>query len=344
MLNFYSLLRPLLFALAAEKAHSMTLETLNLLYRLKLLFYPTVNNPTEIMGLNFSNPVGLAAGLDKNGDYIDALGALGFGFIEVGTITPLPQAGKPQPRLFRLPQDKALINRMGFNNKGVDHLVKRLKTRRYPGIVGVNIGKNEQTPLAEASRDYLTVLTKVYPYSDYCVINISSPNTTQLRELQTKEYLSNLLNELKKHQLRLSEQYHCYRPLVVKLAPDLTEEALTWIAKCLLNEGIDGVIMSNTTLDRPKLVNKVLAQEVGGLSGLPLQEKADNRLAILADCLQNRLPIIGVGGILHQQDAQRKITQGASLVQLYTGLIYQGPGLISACANIQLPLSRTDGN
>lgn len=314
-----------------EKSHDLALKLLNLMYRFKFLFYAKSYQPIEVMGLLFNNPVGLAAGLDKNGDYIDALGALGFGFIEVGTITPLPQSGNPQPRLFRLPQHDGLINRMGFNNKGVDHLVTQLKARRYTGIVGVNMGKNKETPLELAKQDYLTVLEKVYPHADYCVVNISSPNTPQLRALQGIAYLKDLLKALKQAQIRLSERYHTYRPLVVKLAPDIAEDELKSIAQCLLDEGMDGVIMSNTTVERFGLENDDLAQEQGGLSGKPLNAMATHKVKILEDYLQGRLPIIASGGVMSAADAQAKRKAGAVLIQVYTGLIYQGPSLIKNC-------------
>ena len=332
MMCMYKGLRPLLFAMDPEKSHDLTLTMLDMLHRFKLLVYPTVQNPVEVMGLRFTNPVGLAAGLDKSGDHVDPLGALGFGFVEVGTVTPRPQQGNPQPRLFRLPQHQALINRMGFNNKGVDHLVTQLKRRRYKGILGVNMGKNKDTPLEMAKNDYLDVMEKVYPYADYCVVNISSPNTPQLRALQGLAYLADLLKTLKQAQYRLESQYHCYRPLVVKLAPDMEDNALQSIAQCLLDEGMDGVIMSNTTNQRPHLREVELAGEVGGLSGKPLEAIATHKLKVLRDYLQGRLPIIASGGIMSAADAQAKWDAGAVLVQLYTGLIYAGPGLIKRCA------------
>lgn len=329
---FYKGLRKLLFAMDPEQSHNFTLKALDTMYRFKLVFYPTIHNPVKTMGLTFTNGVGLAAGLDKNGDHMDALGALGFGFIEVGTVTPRPQMGNPQPRLFRIPQQEALINRMGFNNKGVDHLVAQLKARRYQGIVGVNMGKNKDTPLEEAKQDYLTVMEKVYPYADYCVVNVSSPNTPQLRALQGVDYLKDLLSTLKQAQSRLETRYHCYRPLVVKLASEIEDEELKTIAQCLLDEGMDGVIMSNTTRERLGLEGIVVAEEAGGLSGKPLGAIATHKVKVLGDYLQGRLPIIASGGVMSATDAQAKREAGAALVQLYTGLIYEGPGLIKRCA------------
>ena len=333
-MSFYKVLQPMLFAIDSEKSHNITLKALSLMHRFHLLFYPTIENPVKTMGLTFRNPIGLAAGMDKNGDYMDPLGALGFGFIEVGTVTPRPQEGNPHPRLFRLSQQKALINRMGFNNKGVDHLVTQLKRRRYQGLVGVNMGKNKETPLDEAKQDYLTVMEKVYPYTDYCVVNISSPNTPQLRALQGIHYLKDLLSTLKQAQSRFTSRYQYYRPLLVKLAPDIPYVDLKDVAQCLRDEGMDGVIMSNTTVERPGLEEINLAKEAGGLSGAPLTNLATDKIKMLANYLQGRLPIIASGGIMSASDAEAKQKAGAVLVQLYTGLVYEGPDLIKQCAYI----------
>lgn len=314
----YTLFQPLLFALDPEQAHTIALESLN---RFKCFFkkeYPA--RPVQIMGLNFPNPVGLAAGLDKSGDYIDGLAALGFGFIEVGTVTPLPQLGNPKPRMFRLPEQRALINRMGFNNKGVDHLVERVRATPFKGILGINISKNATTPLEKAHEDYLICLRKVYSLASYIVINISSPNTAQLRHLQFGQALNDLLGILKTEQKQLWQSTQKYTPLVIKISPDLRDEEIKQIAYSLLEHQMDGVIATNTTLSKEK--------EQGGLSGKPLSELALSVTQKLAKHLQNKIPIIASGGIMTPEDASRRLEAGASLVQVYTGLIYQGPGLV----------------
>ena len=327
----YSLLRPLLFILPPEIAHHFTLPVLKIFHRLKLtklLFgkMPTAN--CTIMGLNFPNPVGLAAGMDKNGEYIDSLAALGFGFIEVGTVTPRPQPGNPLPRLFRLPKARALINRMGFNNKGVDELVDNVKKTHFSGILGINIGKNFDTPLEKAVDDYLICLHKVYAVADYVTINISSPNTPGLRQLQQEDELARLLKTLKQAQQQLAKKHNKYVPLVVKIAPDLNEVELTSIAKKLLEYNIDGVIATNTTLSRIGVENFSHANEKGGLSGAPLLAPTTKIVQHLNVTLQNKIPIIAAGGVMSAADAQQKFTAGASLVQIYTGLIYKGPTLV----------------
>ena len=327
----YSFIRSLLFLLPAEFSHNLGLRGLKLLYLLGLsrfLRARTRGPALEVMGLHFSNPVGLAAGLDKNADYIDALGALGFGFIEVGTVTPRPQPGNPRPRLFRLKPDQAIINRMGFNNKGLEHLVKRLKTRRYKGIVGVNIGKNLSTPVDHAVDDYLSCLHAVYPYADYVVVNLSSPNTPGLRQLQFGEHLDQLLSALKSAQLDLGMNSGRHVPLLVKIAPDLSSDELEEISAALLRHGVDGLTATNTTVSREGLHDARLSAEAGGLSGPPVQEKASRVIAMTRRQLGDSLPIIGVGGIHDAASAAEKKIAGASLLQVYTGFIYQGPTLI----------------
>jgi dihydroorotate dehydrogenase len=327
----YTLIRRFLFLFPAEFSHHFGLTGLKLLYWLGLtrFFAPPESSTTiDAFGLQFKNPIGLAAGLDKNGDYIDALGSLGFGFIEVGTVTPLAQPGNPKPRLFRLSKDQALINRMGFNNKGVKHMIKRLKNRRFSGIVGVNIGKNFSTPLEQAHEDYLFCLRELYAYADYIVVNLSSPNTPGLRALQFGEGLNSLLSILKTEQARLSGQHEKYVPLLLKIAPDLNEKECKDIALALLMYGIDGVIATNTTINRNGLHESALSNEAGGLSGAPLASRSTNIIKILNQNLQNTIPIIGVGGIMDRLSAQTKFKAGASLLQVYTGFIYHGPELI----------------
>lgn len=327
----YPLLRNCLFALSPETSHHVSLDLIGAAERLKITPYlfPQSKVPMDIMGLEFKNPVGLAAGLDKNGDYIAGLGALGFGFIEVGTVTPRPQPGNPKPRLFRIPEQEAIINRMGFNNKGVDHLVSRIKSSRYDGILGVNIGKNFDTPVENALDDYLICLRKVYQYANYVVINISSPNTPGLRNLQFGESLDNLLSNLKQEQQKLEKEYLNYVPLVLKIAPDMKEEEVQLVAGKLIAHEMDGVIATNTTVSRTGVEQYPAAQEQGGLSGAPVFDASTTVLRQLSEALQGKLPIIGVGGITTAQDAVEKIKAGASLVQVYTGFIYKGPGLIT---------------
>ncbi|MCK5719615.1 MAG: quinone-dependent dihydroorotate dehydrogenase [Thiomargarita sp.] len=325
----YRLLRPLLFLLPPETAHYFSLKSLNILHKLKLmpLFFKQVPNiPYEIMGLKFPNPIGLAAGLDKNGEYIDALASLGFGFIEIGTVTPRPQQGNPRPRLFRLPKTQALINRMGFNNQGVEQLLLNIQKSKFKGILGINIGKNFDTPLEKAVEDYSICLKKVYPYASYVVVNISSPNTPGLRELQHKNQLDILLKHLKQVQQQLATQHQKYVPLVIKIAPDLTPENVAEIAHKLLDYKIDGVIATNTTLSRLGVEKYI--DEIGGLSGVPLLKKSTEIVQQLSTILQDKIPIIANGGIKNVNDVQTKIQAGASLVQIYTGIIYQGPKLI----------------
>ncbi len=336
----YSLARALLFKLSGETSHDLTLKALNVaekLGMLRLLYgKPAQLKSTgiEVMGINFPNKVGLAAGLDKNGDHILAMSKLGFGFIEIGTVTPLPQSGNPKPRLFRLPEANAIINRMGFNNKGVDHLVENVKQARkagFDGVIGINIGKNAATPVDNAQDDYLICLRKVYEHASYITINISSPNTPGLRSLQYGEELKALLLALKNEQQNLSDSTGNYVPLAVKVAPDLTEEEVAGVAECLLETKIDALIATNTTLNKEKVEGLKYGAEGGGLSGAPVTEQSTLIIAEFAKHLKEKLPIIGVGGILNAEDAQAKMDVGSSLVQVYSGLIYTGPKLVKEC-------------
>ncbi|MEO3356651.1 quinone-dependent dihydroorotate dehydrogenase [Acinetobacter haemolyticus] len=329
----YSLARPLLFTLAPEHAHEVTLSMLDKAHKLGLMHQKVETKPVTCMGIQFPNPVGLAAGLDKNGAHIDALAALGFGFIEIGTITPRPQAGNPQPRLFRIPEAKAIINRMGFNNEGVDQLVENVKASKFKGILGINIGKNADTPVEDAVSDYLICLEKVYNYASYITVNISSPNTKNLRSLQSGDALTELLQTLKDRQLELSQQYNHYVPLVLKVAPDLTTEDIQFIANQLLSFKIDGLIVTNTTLGREGVENLAHGDEAGGLSGAPVFAKSTECLRQFSKILKGKIPLIGVGGILSGEEAVAKQLAGASLVQVYSGLIYTGPKLVKDCVS-----------
>lgn len=284
------------------------------------------------MGLVFPNPVGMAAGLDKDGEHVEALGELGFGFIEIGTVTPRAQLGNPKPRLFRIPQAKAIINRMGFNNCGIDNLLANVRRTNYSGVLGINIGKNFDTPIEHAAEDYLTCLRKAYRDADYIAVNISSPNTPHLRELQNSEELNNLLHILKCSQKKLADEHGKYTPLVIKIAPDLEMRQIDAMATLLMKHEIDGVIATNTTLSRQGVESRRHAQEAGGLSGAPLRERATAVVQRLHEVLDDALPIIAAGGIMCAADAKEKIGAGASLVQIYTGLVYKGPGLVSEIA------------
>ncbi|WP_312331548.1 quinone-dependent dihydroorotate dehydrogenase [Acinetobacter variabilis] len=327
----YSLARPLLFSLAPERAHELTLSLLKSSHKMGMIRQNVAVKPVTCMGIEFPNPVGLAAGLDKNGAYIDALASQGFGFIEIGTITPRPQPGNPHPRLFRLPKAKAIINRMGFNNDGVDKLIENVKAAKFKGVLGINIGKNADTPVEKAVDDYLICLEKVYNYASYITVNISSPNTKNLRSLQSGDALTELLETLKNRQLELAQEHQHYVPLVLKVAPDLEAEDITFIAKQLLQYKIDGLIVTNTTLSREGVEGLEHAEESGGLSGAPVFEKSTACLAAFAEELKGQIPLIGVGGILSGADALAKKKAGASLVQVYSGLIYTGPELVKDC-------------
>ncbi len=330
-MNLYPLLRPLLFTLDPELAHNVSLKLLNMADKtgLSALTSSSVkNHPISVMGLDFKNPVGLAAGLDKNGDYIDALAGQGFGFIEIGTVTPRPQPGNPKPRLFRLAEHQAIINRMGFNNLGVEHLLKQVEKAKYNGILGINIGKNFDTPIKNATDDYLIGFRKSYQQASYITLNISSPNTKNLRQLQQGDEIKQLLSALKEEQLILQQSHDKYTPLVVKIAPDLNDEEISHIGKLLLEFKIDGVIATNTTTSRETVKGHPYAEEIGGLSGAPVKQQSTYVVSGLSAELNGKIPIIAAGGILTGQDAKEKIEAGASLVQVYSGLIYQGPQLI----------------
>lgn len=330
--DLYAALRPVLFMLPAELAHDLTLSALDIAQIAKLID-PVVklDRTRTVMGLEFPNAVGLAAGLDKNAAHVDALAALGFGHIEVGTVTPRPQSGNPKPRLFRLPAAQAIINRMGFNNLGVDALVRNVQCSEYRGILGINIGKNKDTPNAQAVDDYLICLDKLYAHASYVTVNISSPNTQHLRELQKDEALDALLSSIKLRQAALAQQHGKYVPIALKIAPDLDDSQIAAIAALLMVHQVDAVIATNTTLARDTVQGLPHATEAGGLSGVPVRDASVRVIRALARHLQNAVPIIGVGGIISGDDAIDKIAAGAQLVQLYTGLIYRGPKLISEC-------------
>ncbi len=335
-MSLFQLLRPALFALDAEAAHHATIDALktsNCLGVTSLLFRRPTDDPRTVMGLTFPNPVGLAAGLDKNGEVIDALAAFGFGFIEIGTVTPRAQPGNPKPRMFRLPQAQGIINRMGFNNDGVDALIENVKRAKYKGILGINIGKNADTPIEKAADDYLFGLRKVYQYASYVAVNISSPNTKNLRQLQGGDELDALLSQLKAEQEKLAQQHGKHVPLAVKIAPDLDAEQIRQIAALLMKHRVDGVIATNTTLSREGVENLPHGNETGGLSGSPVREKSTAVIRQLAAELKGTLPIIGVGGILKGADAVEKMQAGASLVQVYSGLVYRGQELVTECAS-----------
>ncbi|WP_107688222.1 quinone-dependent dihydroorotate dehydrogenase [Neisseria wadsworthii] len=328
----YSFLRPFLFQTDAEKAHHFTLAALDKAYRLGILGKTDNHtNPTRLMGLNLPNPVGLAAGLDKNGEYIDALAALGFGFIEIGTVTPKPQEGNPKPRLFRVPEHMAVINRMGFNNHGIDAMIRNIQRSKFKGVLGINIGKNAVTPIEQAADDYLICLEKAYPHASYITVNISSPNTKNLRALQGGDELSALLEALKNKQANLATQHSKYVPLAVKIAPDLDNAQIADIAHVVKQVEMDGIIATNTTIDKTALGNHKLANEAGGLSGRPVREKSNAVLKELVAQIDGKLPVIGVGGITQGGDAAEKIRLGAAAVQIYSGLVYRGPELVKEC-------------
>ncbi len=327
----YSLARPLLFGMDAEAAHRFALAALKLLERSgmgTILADAGPARPVRLMGLEFPNAVGLAAGLDKNGEYIDALAAMGFGSIEIGTVTPRPQPGNPKPRLFRLPEAQALINRMGFNNHGVERLIANVLRARYRGILGINIGKNFDTPIERAADDYEFCLAKVYPHASYVAVNVSSPNTKNLRQLQGADELGALAGKLKTEQKRLADAHGRYVPLALKIAPDLDDAQIEAIARCLIKHKMDGVIATNTTLSRAGVAGLRHAAQAGGLSGAPLRDASTAVIGKLARVLDGAIPIIGVGGVMNAADAREKLAAGAGVVQVYTGFIYRGPQLI----------------
>ena len=332
----YPLFRTLLFLLPPEKAHHLTLFGLALLNKvgvLSLIKVSTDQAPVTVMGIEFPNRVGLAAGLDKNGEYIEPLANLGFGFVEIGTVTPRPQDGNPKPRLFRLPRAQAIINRMGFNNKGIDYLTDRVAEARkngFEGIIGINIGKNFDTAVEDAIEDYLIGLRVAYSYADYITVNISSPNTPGLRTLQYGDELNKLLAAIKEEQMKLLAEHKIYKPIAIKVAPDLEPLEITEIAQALLDNNVDALIATNTTLSRDAVNGMRYGKEAGGLSGAPVKEMSTDVIRQFYIHLKDQIPIIGVGGISTQQDVQDKLDAGASLVQIYTGLIYKGPGLVKA--------------
>ena len=332
----YGLARPFLFGMDAERAHTLTLDALEVAYRsgLNPLLARKPNPlPTKAFGLTFPNPVGLAAGLDKNGAHIDALMALGFGFVEVGTVTPKPQAGNPKPRMFRLPAHQAVINRLGFNNEGLEALVRNVeRAQRRGGLLGINIGKNKDTPNEAAEGDYMYCLSRVYPLADYVTVNISSPNTAGLRELQEEQALRRLVGTLREEQERLGAKHGKRVPMLVKVAPDLSESDVDAAARVLADLEVDGVIATNTTVSRSLLIEGAEhATETGGLSGRPLMGASTTILRMLRTRLPESIPLIGVGGILSGADAATKQAAGATLVQVYTGLVYRGPELVREC-------------
>lgn len=334
-MSLYERLRPLLFSLEAETAHGLTLYALGVAQRSNLMRFtvqpPPADLPVRAFGIDFPNPVGLAAGLDKNGAHLDALGALGFGFIEIGTVTPRPQPGNPKPRLFRLPQHEALVNRMGFNNDGVDALARNVEQSSWRGVLGINIGKNKDTPNARAAGDYLACMERVYPLASYITVNISSPNTPGLRDLQQGESLRALVGVLMDAREKLAAQHGARKPVLLKIAPDIDATQMDAIAATVLDSAIDGLICTNTTIDRGGVAGAPHANETGGLSGKPLFERSTAILHGMAQRLGGRIPLIGVGGVLSGSDAADKLTAGAQLVQIYSGLIYRGPWLLTEC-------------
>jgi dihydroorotate dehydrogenase len=338
MIDRYSLLRPWLFYLDPEQAHNLTLTNLDRAQRWGLLdkfVSKPVTDPQCVCGIEFPNPVGLAAGLDKDGKHIDALAALGFGFLEIGTVTPRPQPGNPKPRMFRLPEAQAIINRMGFNNDGVEACVARVRKSRYwqsGGVLGLNIGKNASTPIEDASSDYVLGIEAVYDIATYITVNISSPNTKNLRALQGEDMLRDLLRNLDDARKRLSDRTGIRKPVFLKIAPDLDQDDIHLIADLLVEFGMDAVIATNTTIARDAVQGIEHGEEAGGLSGAPVRAVSNAVIKALKARLGDRLPIIGVGGILSGADAREKIRSGASLVQLYSGLIYRGPDLVNECA------------
>jgi dihydroorotate dehydrogenase len=328
---WYDIVRPALFKLDAEFSHDLTLKTLKLLSGLKLL-HPPENKwsaiSTQCFGLSFPNPVGLAAGLDKNAECLSAWNAMGFGFIEVGTVTPKPQIGNPKPRLFRIPEYQAIINRMGFNNKGIDYLLERVKHASLNCPLGINIGKNKDTPLESAKDDYLFCFQAVYPYADYVTVNLSSPNTPGLKSLQHGELLKSILEPLKSAQYALADKFNKNVPILVKISPDLDEDEIKNIIDTLVELKIDGVIATNTTVRREKIIESPVHKEEGGLSGTPLFATSTHVIRVIYQHVGSVLPIIAVGGITSPSKAREKFQNGARLIQLYTGLIYQGPQLV----------------
>jgi dihydroorotate dehydrogenase len=331
----YRYARPFLFQLDAESAHRSAMCALEVAHRLgadSAIAGPAVVSPRRVMGLEFRNPVGLAAGLDKNGAHIDALAGLGFGFLEIGTVTPRAQPGNPRPRMFRIPQVRAIINRMGFNNYGVERLLANVAQARYRGILGINIGKNFDTPIERAAEDYLHCMRRVYGAASYIAVNISSPNTSNLRQLQQADQLDGLLAALTEEGRALARQHGKTVPLAVKIAPDLNDDEVRGMSELFLKHGVNAVIATNTTVSRQGVEGLPNASETGGLSGAPLKTRANDMVRLLAQSLGGRIPIIGVGGIFSAEDARERLKAGASLVQIYSGLIYEGPQLVGRIA------------
>ena len=341
----YCLVKPFVFALDPETAHELTLAGLATLQKTGVLpaYRPERSSPATVMGLDFPNRVGLAAGLDKNGEIIDAIATWGFGFLEIGTVTPRPQPGNPRPRLFRLPEAQGIINRMGFNNHGVDALIANVRAAKYKGILGINIGKNFDTPIEKAADDYLTCLDKVYPHASYVTVNISSPNTKNLRQLQGESELDALLGALKTRQAELADRHGRYVPMALKIAPDLDEAQIVNIAEALRRHRIDGVIATNTTLAREGVEHLKHGSEAGGLSGAPLFERSTGVLRRLTLALAGELPVIAAGGIVDGGKAKAKLEAGAALVQIYSGLVYKGPDLVRECIRATANTMTTPG-
>jgi len=332
---FYPLLRFILFRMDAEKSHDLSLKWLSRIEKSVfrgLITQKLVEDPVEVFGITFPNRVGLAAGLDKNGSCIDAFAAMGFGHIEIGTVTPRAQPGNPKPRLFRLPQAQALINRFGFNNLGVDNLIENVKAAKFDGVLGINIGKNFDTPVDEANDDYLICLEKVYPYASYITVNISSPNTADLRKLQFGQALDDLISAIKNSQKLLEKTYNKYVPILIKIAPDLSEEEIVELVQTFKKNKVDGVIATNTTFSRKGVEGLKHSEETGGLSGQPVFEPSNRVLNFIVEQADGEFPVVGVGGICSAADAQKKNQAGALLVQIYSGFIYKGPSLISEIA------------
>ncbi len=340
----YALARELLFRLSPETSHELSIDLIGAGGRLGLngLLCKSARLPVRVMGLDFANPVGLAAGLDKNGDAIDGFAQLGFGFVEIGTVTPRPQPGNPKPRLFRLPEATAIINRMGFNNQGVDHLLARVKAARYSGVLGINIGKNFDTPVEREVDDYLICLSKVYPHASYVTVNVSSPNTPGLRSLQFGDSLKQLLEALRQRQEDLTAEHGRRVPLAIKIAPDMSDEETVQVARALVETGMDAVIATNTTLSRAGVEGLQHADQAGGLSGAPVLAQSTHVVKVLAAELAGRLPIIAAGGITEGRHAAEKIAAGASLVQIYSGFIYRGPALIAEAVDAIAALPAAD--
>ena len=332
----YQAVRPLLFQLDPESAHVASLQGLKLAHRAglsRLILKPVKTRPVQAMGLEFPNPLGLAAGLDKHAEYVDALGSIGFGFLEIGGVTPRPQPGNPRPRVFRLPEQEAIINRFGFNSVGIDRFVENLRRASYRGILGVNLGKNKETPLDRAVDDYARSLEKIYPYAHFATINVSSPNTPNLRQLQSAGELGPLLAAMHKRREELSQQHGRRVALALKIAPDLADAEIDMMAKTAVEHGMDAIIATNTTLSRDRVRGLPHGNEEGGLSGAPLRELSTEIIRKLARALDGALPIIGVGGIMEAQHARDKLAAGATLLQLYCGLVYRGPDVVADIVN-----------